>query len=51
MVGVIIAVNVTVWVATLVDKEDTTVAVAGAAVTTCLNTGEVVPGKLASPLL
>jgi hypothetical protein len=45
-----VAVNVTVCVATLVDAEDTTTAVDAPAITCCGNTGDVVAGKLRSPL-
>jgi hypothetical protein len=48
--GITVAVNVTVWVATLGDKEDTTVAVVALAITCCGNTGDVAAGKLGSPL-
>ena len=48
--GVIVAVNVTVWVATLVCAEEITVAVAGPGETICENTGDDVNGKLESPL-
>ena len=48
--GMTVAVNVTVCVATLVDAEDTTTAVDAPAITCCGNTGDVVAGKLRSPL-
>lgn len=48
--GTTVAVNVTDCVAMLTGRADVRTAVVGPAVTTCANTGDVVAGKLGSPL-
>jgi hypothetical protein len=49
-VGVTEAVKVTVWVATLMGKDETTETAVGATWTGSLKTADVAAGKLESPL-